>query len=62
MTDILDDAYESDLTDEEHKRLILMSEHAIAKYISATSPRGSLVHGVLAGKPWSAPVVEESND
>jgi hypothetical protein len=34
MTDILDDAYESDLTDEEHKRLILMSEHAIAKPIS----------------------------
>jgi hypothetical protein len=34
MTDILDDAYESDLTDEEHERLILMSEHAIAKPLS----------------------------
>ena len=31
MTDILDDAYESDLTDEEHEALILISEHAIAK-------------------------------
>ena len=30
MTDILDDAYESELTDEEHGRLILISEHAIA--------------------------------
>ena len=30
MTDILDDSYESDLTDEEHEQLILMSEHAIA--------------------------------
>jgi hypothetical protein len=34
MTDILDDCYESDLTDEEHERLILMSEHAIAKPLS----------------------------
>ena len=34
MTDILDDSYESDLTDEEHERLILMSEHAIAKPLS----------------------------
>jgi hypothetical protein len=34
MTDILDDTYESDLTDEEHERLILMSEHAIAKPLS----------------------------
>ena len=34
MTDILDDAYESDLTDEEHERLILISEHAIAKPLS----------------------------
>ena len=30
MTDILDEAYESDLTEEEHERLILISEHAIA--------------------------------
>ena len=30
MTDILDDTYESDLTEEEHERLILMSEHAVA--------------------------------
>ena len=30
MTDILDDSYESDLTEEEHERLILMSEHAVA--------------------------------
>ena len=30
MTDILDDSYESDLTEEEHERLILISEHAIA--------------------------------
>lgn len=30
MIDILDESYESDLTDEEHERLILMSEHAIA--------------------------------
>ena len=34
MTDILDDTYESDLTDEEHERLVLMSEHAIAKPLS----------------------------
>jgi hypothetical protein len=34
VTDILDDSYESDLTDEEHERLILMSEHAIAKPLS----------------------------
>jgi siderophore synthetase component len=34
VPDILDDSYESDLTDEEHERLILMSEHAIAKPIS----------------------------
>ena len=34
MTDILDDTYESDLTEEEHERLILMSEHAIAKPLS----------------------------
>ena len=34
VPDILDDSYESDLTDEEHKLLILMSEHAIAKPIS----------------------------
>ena len=34
MTDILDDSYESDLTEEEHKRLILMSEHAIAPPLS----------------------------
>lgn len=30
MTDILDNSYESDLTEEEHEQLILMSEHAIA--------------------------------
>lgn len=30
MPDILDDSYESDLTEEEHEQLILMSEHAIA--------------------------------
>ena len=34
MTDILDDSYESDLTDEEHEGLILISEHAIAKPLS----------------------------
>jgi hypothetical protein len=34
MTDILDNSYESDLTEEEHERLILMSEHAIAKPLS----------------------------
>lgn len=34
MTDILDDSYESDLTDEEHERMILMSEHAIAPPLS----------------------------
>jgi hypothetical protein len=34
MTDILDDSYESDLTEEEHERLVLMSEHAIAKPLS----------------------------
>ena len=34
MIDILDDSYESDLTEEEHERLILMSEHAIAKPLS----------------------------
>jgi hypothetical protein len=34
MTDILDDSYESDLTEEEHESLILMSEHAIAKPLS----------------------------
>ena len=34
MTDILDDSYESDLTDEEHEGLILISEHAIAKPFS----------------------------
>ncbi len=34
MTNILDDSYEIDLTEEEHERLILMSEHAIAKPIS----------------------------
>ena len=34
MTDILDDSYESDLTEEEHERLILMSEHAVAKPLS----------------------------
>jgi len=30
MTDILDDSYESDLTEEESERLLLMSEHGIA--------------------------------
>jgi hypothetical protein len=34
MTDILHDSYESDLTEEEHERLILMSEHAIAPPLS----------------------------
>lgn len=34
MTNILDDAYESDLTDEEHEQLILISEHAIAPPLS----------------------------
>lgn len=34
MIDILDDSYESDLTDEEHEQLILMSEHAIAPPLS----------------------------
>ena len=34
MTNILDDSYESDLTDEESEQLLLMSEHAITKPIS----------------------------
>jgi hypothetical protein len=34
MTDILDDSYESDLTEEEHERLVLMSEHAIVPPLS----------------------------
>jgi hypothetical protein len=34
VTDILGDSYESDITDEEHERLILISEHAIAKPLS----------------------------
>jgi hypothetical protein len=34
MIDILDDSYESDLTEEEHEQLILISEHAIAKPLS----------------------------
>ena len=34
MTDILDDAYESDLTDEEYEGLILISKHAVAKPLS----------------------------
>jgi hypothetical protein len=37
MTAILDDSYESDLTEEEHERLILMSEHAIAKPLSSAA-------------------------
>ena len=37
MTDILDDSYESNLTEEEHERLILISEHAIAKPLSAAA-------------------------
>jgi hypothetical protein len=41
MTDILDDSYESDLTDEEHERLILMSEHAIAKPLSTEAQKVS---------------------
>ena len=34
MTDILDDSYEGDLTDEESELLLLMSEHAIAPPLS----------------------------
>lgn len=34
MIDILNDAYESDITDDEHERLILVSEHAIAPPLS----------------------------
>ena len=34
MINILDDFYESDLTEEEHERLILMSEHAVAPPLS----------------------------
>lgn len=34
MTNILDDSYESDLTDEESEQLLLMSEHAIAPPLS----------------------------
>lgn len=34
MTDMLDRDYESDITEEEHERLVLMSEHAIAKSLS----------------------------
>jgi hypothetical protein len=37
MTDIFDDSYESDLTEKEHERLILMSEHAIAKPLSSAA-------------------------
>lgn len=34
MTDILDPDYESDLTEEEHNQLVLMSEHAVARPLS----------------------------
>lgn len=34
MIDIMDASYESDLSDEEHERLLLMSEHAIAPRLS----------------------------
>ena len=34
MIDILDESYESDLTEEESERLLLMSEHAVAKPLS----------------------------
>ena len=34
MTDILDPNYESDLTEEEHDQLVLMSEHAVAPPLS----------------------------
>lgn len=34
MTDILDDSYETDITEEEHERLILMSEHTIGSDIT----------------------------
>ena len=43
MPDILDDSYESDLTDEEHKHLILMSEHAIASRLSAAAAAAQAV-------------------
>jgi hypothetical protein len=34
MTNILDDDYESDLTEEEHNELVLMSEHAVGPPLS----------------------------
>jgi hypothetical protein len=34
MTNILDPHYESDLTEEEHNQLVLMSEHAVAPPLS----------------------------
>lgn len=60
MADILDDSYESDLTDEESERLLLMSEHAIgpplspaarAVYVAfegATTPEAALVAALRA--------------
>jgi len=35
MTNILDPDYESDLTNEEHEKLMLMSEHAVAPPLSS---------------------------
>ena len=34
MIDILDDSYESDLAEEEHEKLILMSEHTVGPPLS----------------------------
>lgn len=44
MTDILDPDYESDLTEEEHNKLVLMSEHAIAPPLS---PAAQAVMGAV---------------
>lgn len=37
MTDILDDSYESDLTEEESEQLLLRSEHAVAPPLSPSA-------------------------
>ena len=50
MTDILDDSYESDLTEEEHESLILMSEHAIAKPPSLKEQSLALIDKIQSNK------------
>ena len=53
MTDILDDSYESDLTEEEHERFILMSEHAVSP---PWSPSTSAVWRAFKDAPECAEV------